>query len=108
MRVKINNIRPLSVLKYVAGSYLAFFVLLALIFGGLATIGLRTVRWNGEPVTGIWALPVAMLICIMMWLGSTICTWVALIVGFPIFRLVQPLDIEGDASDEAAQQTGSS
>ena len=101
MTVRITKIKPLPALKMVAGSLTCFYSALGLFFGLLAWGGCHTVRWNGEPVTGIWALPYAALFAAMMSIGSTIITWIALTVGLAIFQWIYPTDFECELSKEA-------
>src|SRR5689334_3796767 len=102
MKIKIRTLRSASVLKYVGGSYLMIFLLLALLSGGLAAMGFHTVRWNREAITGVWALPCAFFICTFLWLVTTILTWLSLVVGFPLFRLVYQLELEGEDTKDAS------
>ncbi len=102
MTIRIRSLKPVSVLKYVAGSYLMIYLLLALLFGSLGVLGFHTVRWNREAITGIWALPCALFVSGFMWLGSTVLTWLALVIGFPIFSLVFQPELEGDDAKEAS------
>ena len=102
MTIKVRSLKPVSVLKFVAGSYLMIFLLLALLFGGLAAVGFHTVGWNREAITGVWALPCAFLISSVMWLVSTVFTWLALVIGFPLFRLAFKPELEAEDSQDAS------
>jgi hypothetical protein len=104
MTVKISSIRSTSVFQYVAASLFAAYLCLAVFFGLLGTAGCNTVHWNREAIHGIWALPFAILICMIMWLFSTLFVWLALSIGFPLFRMIYPVSLEAEvASDDEPQ-----
>ena len=100
MTVKISSIRPTSVFLYVTASLFAFCLSLAIFFGVLGAAGCNTVHWNREPVHGIWALPFSILISMIMWLFSTLFVWLALAIGFPLFRIIYPISLEAEVADE--------
>jgi hypothetical protein len=104
MRAKLRSIRPLSLLKLVAGSFGAIYTALAVLFGLLGMAGCNTVHWNREAVTGVWALPVAFLISVFLWIASTLFVWVALAVGFPLVSMIDEIVIEGEAASEKPNQ----
>ncbi|MGA2445873.1 MAG: hypothetical protein ABSG50_10650 [Opitutaceae bacterium] len=108
MNVRITKMRSLSALKMVAGSLTCFYFALSLFFGVLAIAGCHTVRWNGEVITGIWALPYAVLIALMMSIGSTIFGWLAFTVGLPIFRWIYPTNFECELSEDRPNQAAQS
>jgi hypothetical protein len=104
MKIRVTKISPLAALKLVAGSISCFYFALCLVFGLLAVAGCHTIRWNGEAVTGIWAIPYAVLIAGMMSIGSTVFGWLALTVGLPIFQWIYPTDFECELSNEEPNQ----
>jgi hypothetical protein len=96
MTVKIRGLRPASALKYVAVSFLTFYLILALIFGLLAMAGCNTMRWNRGAVHGIAAMPLSLMICLVIWVFSTVFTWIALSVGFTVFQSFCPTTLEAE------------
>ena len=105
MTAKLRNIRPLSLLKFLAGGFGVFYLALGVLFGVLGMAGCNSVRWNQEAVTGLYALPMSLLICLMMWIGSTAFVWVALVVGSPLFRMFEEIHVEGDVAPQEPNQT---
>ena len=56
------NLKMTSAFKLIFLSSLMGFLILALVFGVMATFGYDTVRMNGRPVHGLLALPASFLI----------------------------------------------
>jgi len=81
------------------------YLVLCLLFGGLGAIGFGTVRWNGKVITGFAALPCAVCISGFLWVGSTVFTWLALAIGFPMFRLAFQPSIEADDTGETSKES---
>jgi|SRR5690349_1619744 TRAP-type C4-dicarboxylate transport system permease small subunit len=89
------NLKMTSAFKLIFLSSLMGFLILALVFGVMATFGYDTVRMNGRPVHGLLALPASFLIAFFIaLLFSAFGTF-----GFFLLRLMFPQGTLGDRSE---------
>lgn len=92
--IVVRKLRTSTVYKLVATGAICGFVPLFLLLGLLGSMGLSTVAWNGEPVTGVRAIIVGPLMGVMFALISTAGVGSVLALGLWLYSRFRPLHLE--------------
>ena len=92
--VQVAKVSAGTVYRLVGVESLCGFVLLGILFGVLGSMGLATVTWNRQPVTGLPALYTGPLIGLMIAMAITALVGSVIAFGLWLYAMVRPITIE--------------
>ncbi|MDF2182038.1 hypothetical protein [Neptuniibacter sp. CAU 1671] len=91
--LEIKKLSAGSVYKLIFIGSLLGMLLVTLFFGVLGVLGMETVSWNGQPVTGFKALLVAPMIGVMMSALFTAIFGSVIVLGLWLYAFYRPLTL---------------
>lgn len=100
-QVEVKKVSAGTVYKLFAVGLTVGFLPLFFLFGVLGALGMETLTWNEQPVTGIKAIFVGPLMAVFMSLIFTALLGSICALGLWIFSFFKPLKIEFTLNDKA-------
>jgi hypothetical protein len=92
-KIVVERVSAATVLKLICIGMAASIIPFAVLMGLLATGGASTLQWNGQPITGLWALISAPLIGIFCSAVMTIFCAPLMMLGLWLYSLVRPITL---------------
>ena len=92
--VQVAKVSAGTVYRLVGVGSLCGFVSLGILFGALGSMGLATVTWNRQPVTGLPALYTGPFIGLIVAMAITAFVGSAIAFGLWLYAMFRPITIE--------------
>jgi len=91
MQLKNYTEFPKNLFGLLFWNIFSIYLLIFILVGILALLGIKPIEFNGEPTYGIWGLVTAILFAPLMSLVTAFATWILLIVGNFFLKLFAKL-----------------
>ena len=92
-KIVVERVSAGTILKLAGIGMTASIIPFTVLMGLLATGGASTLQWNGQPITGLWALISAPLIGILLSALMTIFSAPLMMLGLWLYSLFRPITL---------------
>ena len=92
--IQIARLSVGSIYKLFGVGFLSFMVPFSTLMGVLALFGFNTVRWNGQPLTGVWGLLLSPFIGLFIAGVFTLFVGTLIALGLWLFSWVRPMTLK--------------
>ena len=92
-KIVVERVSAGTILKLACIGMAASIIPFTVLMGLLATGGASTLQWNGQPITGLWALISAPLIGIFLSALMTIFSAPLMMLGLWLYSLLRPITL---------------